>query len=194
MKQPLLFATNNSHKLREVREMMDHSISILSCEEVGLTADVEETGTTFEENALLKANFFHTLSKMDCFADDSGLEVDSLGGAPGVRSARFAGEPANDAANLQKLLFELGDAANRNARFRCVIALIRSEKCHFFEGIVEGSIAFEPWGQGGFGYDPIFIPKGYSTSFAEMPATLKNQLSHRSQAIRKMVDFLKSVS
>jgi XTP/dITP diphosphohydrolase len=186
----VIFATNNQHKLFEIRKALNDQIKIISLQEAGIVEDIPETGFTLEENALQKAKYIFDKYHQDCFADDTGLEIEALGGRPGVYSARYAGEGCNFEDNIIKVLDEMQHAENRRARFRCVIALIIDGKQNFFEGIVNGSILREKHGQGGFGYDPVFVPEGYSTSFAEMPIEEKNKISHRGIAVQKLVKFL----
>ena len=192
MKEKLVFATNNAHKLKEVSAMLGERIELLSLRDIGCHADIPETGTTLEENALLKARYVNEHFNTDCFADDTGLEVEALGGEPGVYSARYAGGEGHDSvANMNKLLARLKGVENRRARFRTVIALIRGGQTYEFEGIVEGHITTEPHGDGGFGYDPVFVPEGYDRTFAEL-GDVKNHISHRARAVQKLVDFLKN--
>ena len=186
----LVFATNNAHKLAEVRSILEPQFKIISLEDLNCTDDIPETAQTLDGNALLKATWIHTKFGIDCFADDTGLEVDALGGEPGVYSARYAGEENNSYNNMSKVLTLLGDDTNRKARFRTVIALIQDKKNHFFEGRIEGDISLIPRGDSGFGYDPIFVPKGYLLSFAQLSAEEKNQISHRALALHKLMDFL----
>jgi len=186
----LVFATNNAHKLAEVRSILEPQFKIISLEDLNCTDDIPETAQTLDGNALLKATWIHTKFGIDCFADDTGLEVDALGGEPGVYSARYAGEENNSYNNMSKVLTLLGDDTNRKARFRTVIALIQDKKNHFFEGRIEGDIALIPRGESGFGYDPIFVPEGYLLSFAQLSAEEKNQISHRALALHKLMDFL----
>jgi len=186
----LVFATNNAHKLAEVRSILEPHFKIISLEDLNCTDDIPETAQTLDGNALLKATWIHSKFGMDCFADDTGLEVDALGGEPGVYSARYAGEENNSYNNMSKVLTLLGDDTNRKARFRTVIALIQDKKNHFFEGRIEGDISLIPRGDSGFGYDPIFVPKGYLLSFAQLSAEEKNQISHRALALHKLMDFL----
>lgn len=187
----LLFATNNPHKIHEIQALLDDSFHILSLQDVGYIGDIPEDKNTLEENALQKAEYIYEITEMNCFADDTGLEVDVLNGKPGVYSARYAGEGKNSEANIQKLLKELESETNRNAHFKTVIALIINGEQYFFEGIVNGKIINTKKGEGGFGYDPVFIPDGYDMTFAEMPLNLKNQISHRSRAMNKLTSFLK---
>lgn len=189
----LVFATNNAHKLSEVSAILAPDYEIVSLSELNCFDDIPETATTLEGNALIKANYIHQKYDCDCFADDTGLEVEALNGEPGVYSARYAGE-ANDAnANMQKLLQKLGDNDNRNASFRTVIALILDGKKYFFEGRIDGHICFEPQGSVGFGYDPIFIPGGYNQSFAELGIDEKNKISHRALAVKKLAEYLRTL-
>lgn len=200
----IVFATNNQHKLSEIRSILGDTIEVLSLKDIGCDVDIPETGTTLEQNAMQKAQYIYDHYHMDCFADDTGLEVDALGGAPGVYSARYAGgEGHNSEANMTKLLHELGENNNRRARFRTVIALIQKKNVcpcgctsikdvHRFEGIVEGEIIRERRGGEGFGYDPIFQPDGYDKTFAELGMDIKNHISHRARAVAKLAEFLLS--
>jgi len=187
----LLFATNNKNKMREVSDMMPDGIRVQGLAEVGINEDIPETSPTIEGNALQKARYVHAKTGGNCFADDTGLEVEVLGGAPGVHSARYATDGHDDAANIKLLLANLDGVENRKARFRTVIALILDGKEYLFEGIVDGTIALAPSGDMGFGYDPVFVPDGYSQSFAQMGEELKNSMSHRGRATRKLVEFLR---
>ncbi|MEL7339608.1 MAG: RdgB/HAM1 family non-canonical purine NTP pyrophosphatase [Bacteroidota bacterium] len=189
-KPKVLFGTNNPHKLREIREMLSSSYEVLSLADVGIHMDVEETEPTLEGNAILKAEAFAKVSGLACFSDDSGLEVDALDGAPGVISARYAGPGCTADDNIDKLLAELGQESNRQARFRSVIAFHENGQNECFEGKIEGTILFERQGDGGFGYDPIFLPEGYEISFAEFTSDDKNAISHRGIAVRKFVEYL----
>ena len=186
----LVFATNNLHKLKEVQEMLSNTIEVLSLKDIGCSEDVEETEITLEGNAKLKADYITEKYGFDCFADDTGLEVDALNGKPGVFSARYGGEHGNSEKNMQKLLKELHGKANRKAQFRTAVALNLENKQYLFEGICEGEILEKKTGTGGFGYDPIFKPTEASASFAEMNSEEKNKISHRGIAIQKLVDFL----
>ena len=197
----IVFATNNKHKLEEVRQILGSQVDVLSLNDIGCHEDIPETGTTLEENARQKAEYIWQRYHCDVFADDTGLEVDALGGAPGVYSARYAGESHDSEANMSKLLKELGDNDNRRARFRTVVALIqKKDVCpcgctsikqeHLFEGIVEGNITRKRSGVGGFGYDPVFLPDGYDRTFADMTEEEKNNISHRGRAVKKLCDFL----
>jgi len=190
MEKQLVFATNNSHKLDEVRAILDGYYHILSLEDIGCREDIPETASTLEGNALLKARFVNERYGYDCFADDTGLEVKALNNAPGVYSARYAGEEKDSAANRQKLLQELEDQSDRSARFRTAIAFIQGGKKYLFEGVVEGEIIREERGTAGFGYDSLFIPQGYTETFAEMSAEEKNSISHRAEAVNRLKTFL----
>lgn len=190
MKLNLVFATNNEHKLSEVREIAGSSFSILSLRDIGCFDDIPETADTLEGNALLKARHVKQKYGYDCFADDTGLEISALHNAPGVYSARYAGEAKDAKANMRKVLSEMQNQAERSARFRTVIALIIGNDEYFFEGSVEGTIIREAQGEAGFGYDPIFVPKGYTETYAEMGAGIKNAISHRAKAIKKLIQFI----
>jgi XTP/dITP diphosphohydrolase len=187
----LVFATNNLHKLKEVQEMLPDSIELLSLKDIHCFDEIDETETSLEGNARLKADYITQKFGYNCFADDTGLEVASLDGRPGVYSARFAGEPANAENNMQKLVSELAHETNRKAQFKTAICLNLEGKQYFFEGICKGEILKEKQGKKGFGYDPIFKPYGFISSFAEMTSDEKNKISHRSLAIHKLIDFLK---
>lgn len=187
----LVFATNNQHKLEEVRAVLADKLEIVSLNELGCFDDIPETADTLEGNALIKAQYIYEKFGLDCFADDTGLEVDALGGEPGVYSARYAGEDSNAQNNMHKLLKNLGENSNRTAHFRTVIALIEGDEIRYFEGKINGEIAYEPRGDAGFGYDPIFIPEGYNISFAEIGAEVKNTISHRALAVGKLTEYLK---
>lgn len=189
----ICFASNNLHKVNELRSLAGEGIEIVSLSDIGQTEDIPETGSTLEENALQKARFVKKKYNIDCFADDTGLEVDALQGAPGVFSARYAGEPANSANNVAKLLKELEGVTARNARFRTVIALILGKNEYIFEGVVEGRIGETRLGEDGFGYDPVFYPIGIDRTFAEMSLAEKNAISHRGKAVQKLMDFLNKV-
>lgn len=190
MVHPIIFATNNAHKLVEVQALMPQGISIVGLSQMGIHDDIPEDGDTLEANALQKARYVYERTKRNCFADDTGLEVEALGNAPGVYSARYAGPQKSSADNIVKLLEELCGHQNRRARFRTVIALIIDGKEHLFEGIVRGHITEQLSGNEGFGYDPIFMPEGYNQTFAEMPLDVKNDISHRGRAVQKLVEFL----
>ena len=189
----LVFASNNQHKLDEVKAILAPThIEIKSLNDIGFSEEIEETGQTFSENAAIKVNTIHSHIGTNCFADDSGLEVEALGGQPGVYSARYSGEHGNHAANNQKLLNELKDKSNRNACFKTVIVLRIKKELYYFEGRVDGIIANELSGSEGFGYDPLFIPNGYNKTFAEMSSELKNSISHRKRALEAMLEFLRT--
>jgi len=187
----LVFATNNLHKLREVQEILSDSIKLLSLKDIGCFEDVDETETTLEGNAKLKADYITQKYGFDCFADDTGLEVSILNDDPGVLSARYAGEHGNSEKNMNKLLKKLEGKPNRDAQFRTAIVLNIRNKQYLFEGVCKGEILHEKSGNGGFGYDPIFRPENFSESFAEMSSSQKNHISHRGLAIQKLVTFLK---
>ncbi len=186
----LVFATHNQNKIKEIAPLLPDGFNLVSLYDLGCHEEIPETGKTLEENALLKTAYVKNHYGLDCFADDSGLEVAALDGAPGVYSARYAGAAKNNSQNIQKLLREMEQIKNREAQFRTVIALILDKKTYTFEGIVKGIILNQPQGSGGFGYDPIFQPEGYSDSFGILPAAVKNKISHRSLAVSKMLDFL----
>ena len=189
----LVFATNNLHKLKEVQEMLSNSIEVLSLKDIGCFEDIEETEITLEGNAKLKADYITKKYGFDCFADDTGLEVEALDGKPGVYSARYAGEHGNAEKNMEKLLIELQNKSSRKAKFRTIIALNLRNKQYLFEGICDGEILNEKTGVKGFGYDPIFKPSNASCSFAEMNSEEKNIISHRGIAIQELVQFLNSL-
>lgn len=196
----IVFATNNTHKLEEIRAILGHSHDILSLNDIQCHADIPETADTLEGNALQKARYVWEHYHLSVFADDTGLEVDALGGAPGVYSARYAGGAGHDSeANMAKLLRELHGHTDRTARFRTVIALILADGSdkgfseHLFEGKVEGRIATERQGSEGFGYDPLFVPDGYDESFAQLGTAVKNRISHRARAVARLTDFLSKV-
>ena len=191
-KRELVFATNNSHKLYEVQHLLGDSFKLLSLSDIGFSDEIPEDYDTLELNASQKAWHIYNKYKIDCFADDTGLEVDALGGKPGVFSARYAGEDKDPQANMKKLLNELHGSTNRKARFRTVISLIIGGDEFRFEGIVDGQIILDGRGEKGFGYDPVFLPEGYSITFAEMDLDSKNKISHRSRAVNALVTFLKS--
>jgi len=186
----LVFATNNAHKLHEAAAKIKGQIKLLSLDDIGCTEDIAETGQTFSQNASIKSRYIHDKYKLDCFGDDSGLEVDALNGEPGVYSARYAGKHGDHDANIDKVLEKLQAEDNRKARFRTVISLIWNGDKRFFEGIIEGCIREQRSGTAGFGYDPIFEPDGYDITFAEMSLEQKNTISHRAIAIEKMVAYL----
>ena len=191
----LVFASNNKHKLEEVRAILTKH-EVLSLNDIGFTDDIEETGDTLQANSLIKAQAVvaflttHPMAIDGVFSDDTGLEIDALNGEPGVHTARWAGEPANDANNRRKALTLLQSKTNRKARFRTVITLIRGNKTEQVDGCVEGSIATQESGNGGFGYDPLFIPDGYDKTFAELPAEVKNGISHRARALQALLNLL----
>ena len=187
--QKLIFATYNPNKLLEIKSAVN-SFEVVGLKEMGIIEDIAETGSTLEENALIKSHYIYQKTGLSCFADDTGLEVDALDGTPGVYSARFAGEHATAEANMQKLLFEMEGQKNRSARFRTVISLILNGEEYFFEGQVVGEILYQKTGVEGFGYDPIFKPKGYDQSFAQMTLEQKNEISHRGVAVKKLIHFL----
>ena len=189
----LVFATNNLHKLKEVQEMLSNSIEVLSLKDIGCFEDIEETESTLEGNAKLKADYITKKYGFDCFADDTGLEVEALNGDPGVYSARYAGEHGNAEKNMEKLLIELKNKSNRKAKFKTIIALNLTNRQYLFEGICEGEILNKKTGVKGFGYDPIFKPSNALCSFAEMNSEEKNIISHRGIAIQKLVKFLNSL-
>jgi len=189
MKQ-LLFATNNEYKLEEVRNILGDYYEILSLKDIGDDTDIPETGDTLEENAMIKANYLWNKHGLSCFADDTGLEVEALNNAPGVYSARYAGEEKSSVANMEKVLSQLDNTTNRKARFRTVIALIDEGKKYLFEGKIEGIITEFPRGKAGFGYDPIFQPEGYEQTFAELGNEEKNKISHRAKAVQQLALFL----
>ena len=190
MKKKFVFATNNAHKLEEVTAILGDKIELLSMKDIHCSADIPETADTLEGNALLKARYIFENYHLDCFADDTGLEVEALNGAPGVYSARYAGDAHNSEANMRKLLQDMEGIENRKAQFRTVFALIINGKEHLFEGIVKGEITKHRCGSSGFGYDPVFIPEGYTQTYAEMGNTLKNKISHRALATNKLCNFL----
>ena len=186
----LVFATNNKHKLEEVQKLLGYNFNLLSLKDISFEEEIPEDYETLKENALQKARYIHDRFKTNCFADDTGLEIDFLKGAPGVYSARYAGPGCTFDDNINKVLNEMGDAEKRKARFRTVIALILDEKEYFFEGVVDGEILKEKQGDEGFGYDPVFRPLGYEQSFAEMILEDKNKISHRGRATQKLIEFL----
>jgi XTP/dITP diphosphohydrolase len=188
--EKIIFATNNLHKLDEVTQILRDKFNVLGLKDIGFDGDIPETGTTLEENAEIKSSFVHDRFGLDCFSDDTGLEIEALGGRPGVYSARYAGENGNAEKNMIKVLKEMEQVKDREARFRTSVCLILNGVTYFFDGIVEGTITRSKKGVGGFGYDPIFIPDGYEMTFAQMPAELKNSISHRGRAIEKLAHFL----
>lgn len=190
----LVFASNNKNKIAEIKQMLPTDIELLSLQDIGCMEDIPETANTIEGNAILKADYVTEKYGYNCFADDTGLEVDALDGAPGVYSARYAGEQKNDKDNIRKLLNELGQNTNRNARFKTVIALNLNGTQYLFPGIAKGSIIFEEQGEKGFGYDPIFQPEGLKVTFAQLSMDEKAKLSHRGIATRKLIAFLNDLS
>lgn len=190
MKKKLVFATNNAHKLEELRAILGGTIEILSLADINCHADIPETADTLEGNARQKSLFIYEHYGLDCFADDTGLEVECLNGAPGVYSARYAGDGHDSQANMEKLLGEMKDKTNRKARFRTVISLIEKGEEHQFEGIVNGRIIEQKKGDAGFGYDPIFQPNGYDETFAELGNEIKNKISHRARAVASLCEYL----
>ena len=186
----LVFATNNKHKLQEVSEILGEQIKILTLKDIQCEEEIPETSDTIQGNAHQKANYIYTKYQVDCFADDTGLEVEALDGAPGVYSARYAGTAHDSQANRQKLLNEMRHKENRNAQFRTAILLILDGKKHLFEGTVKGTITYTDKGADGFGYDSIFIPEGYDKTFAELGEEIKNKISHRAEAVKKLAKFL----
>ena len=187
----LVFASNNKNKIKEIQLLVPPTIQILSLDDIGCTEDIAETAATIEGNAMLKANYVTEKYGYDCFADDSGLEVQALNGEPGVFSARYAGEPKNDENNIAKLLTNLKDVKNKKANFKTVICLNSKGKQHLFTGIINGKIIEERIGNNGFGYDPIFVADGYQKTFAELTLEEKSSISHRGIAVKKLIDFLK---
>ena len=188
----LVFATNNKNKILEVQQLLPSTIEIISLESIGCLEEIPETADTIEENAIMKANYITEKYGYDCFADDTGLEVDALNGAPGVFSARYAGEQRNSDDNMDKLLTALSDKNNRNAQFKTVIALNLNGAQHLFTGIATGTITSEKTGNQGFGYDPIFLPKGFSETFAQLSLEEKGTISHRGKATEQLISFLKN--
>lgn len=190
MKRELVFATNNKHKVQEVEKLLAGKYRVLSLNDIGCFADIPETGSSFAENALLKSSYVVKEYGLDCFADDSGLEIEALNNEPGIFSARYSGN-RDDAENLRFVLKKMEGIDNRRANFKTAIALIKGGKEHFFEGVIYGNIRPELAGEGGFGYDPVFEPEGYQVTFAEMSMAQKNQISHRALAMNKLMAFLK---
>jgi XTP/dITP diphosphohydrolase len=188
----LVFASNNKNKLEEIKQLLPSDIEIISLEAIGCFEEIEETATTIEGNAILKANYIMANYGYDCFSDDSGLEIDALQGAPGVHSARFAGEQRNSEDNMNKVLTALANESNRKAQFKTVIALNCNGTQHLFTGIASGEITTEKMGTQGFGYDPIFLPKGSERTFAELSKEEKGKFSHRGKATEQLVEFLKN--
>ena len=186
----IVFATNNEHKLREIRAILHDETEVLSLSDIGCHTDIPETADTLEGNALIKAHFVYDNYGYDCFADDTGLEVEALDGKPGVRTARYAGDDQDSQANMRKLLREMKGKDNRNARFRTAIALILDGEEHLFSGEVRGTITTEPMGDKGFGYDPVFIPEDTGKTFAQLGEDIKNHISYRARAVAKLTEFL----
>jgi XTP/dITP diphosphohydrolase len=190
----IIFATGNPHKIREVHELLEGIFEVGGLEDIGCPLDLPETSPTIEGNALQKARYVHENYGVDCFSEDTGLEIEALNGEPGVLSARYAGEGKDAQDNMDLVLRKMAGETNRQARFYTVIALILNGEEHLFEGIAEGTIRHEPSGTGGFGYDPIFQPNGFQVTFAELTKQQKNEISHRGQAVRKLVKFLTSLN
>lgn len=188
----LIFATHNKNKLMEVKSLIPPTINLLSLSDINCLNEIPETGSTIKQNALIKAEFVYQTYNLNCLADDSGLEIEALNGAPGVYSARYAGDSKNDIANIKKVLHQVNGITNRKACFKTVLALIVNEKNYFFEGVVNGQITLEPIGENGFGYDPVFIPEGYNQTFAQMDFETKNKISHRALAVNKLIGFLET--
>jgi len=186
----IVFATNNANKIKEIQSMLPESIEIISLESIGCHEDIPETASTIEGNAIMKANYVTEKYGYDCFADDTGLEVEALNGEPGVYSARYAGEQKSAEDNMNKLLLNLEKSTNRNAQFKTVITLNLQGKQYLFTGIAKGEITLEKSGNHGFGYDPIFRPEGYQETFAQLSLETKNTISHRGKATRELIDFL----
>lgn len=193
MKKKLVVATNNAHKLEEISAILGDEMELLSLKDINCYTDIPETANTLEGNARQKAMYIYENFGMDCFADDTGLEVEALNGAPGVFSARYAGDGHDSEANMQKLLEEMKEKENRKAQFRTAICLIMNGKEYSFEGIVKGKIIQKKRGGAGFGYDPIFVPEGHELTFAELGNDIKNTISHRARAVEKLCTFLKSL-
>ncbi|GET45800.1 non-canonical purine NTP diphosphatase [Capnocytophaga felis] len=189
----LVFATHNKNKMREIQSLMPEDIQLLSLDDINCFEDIEETESTIEGNAILKANYIKKKYGYDVFADDTGLEVKALDGQPGVYSARYAGGHKSDADNMQLLLQNMEEKTNREAQFKTVIALCLGDDTHIFEGIVKGTITTAPIGTNGFGYDPVFQPIGFSQTFAQLPLTTKNEISHRGKAFKKLLSFLRKI-
>lgn len=186
----LLFATSNKNKVLEIKKVLPKEFNIKSLDDIGFCEEIPENENTIEGNAIFKANYMYKKYNLNVFADDTGLEVDSLNGKPGVHSARYAGISKNSTDNINKLLKKLKNKKNRKARFKTVIALILNSKIYTFEGVVEGIITKKPKGENGFGYDPVFIPRGYTKTFGELSIEEKNSISHRSLAMNKLIDFI----
>jgi XTP/dITP diphosphohydrolase len=189
----IVFASNNINKIKEIQSMLPENIQILSLESIGCFEEIPETANTIEGNAIMKANYITQKYGFDCFADDTGLEVESLNGRPGVYSARYAGEQKNANDNMNKLLEELSDKSNRNAQFKTVIALNLNGKQNLFTGVASGEITLKKMGTGGFGYDPLFKPNDYENTFAELSLEIKNEISHRGKATKLLLEFLQNI-
>lgn len=190
MKRKLVFVTNNAHKLEEIKAILGEKIELLSLSDIGCHADIPETSDTIEGNARQKSQYIYEHYGLDCFADDTGLEVEALNGEPGVYSARYAGEAHDSQANMRKLLNEMKEKNNRKAQFRTIISLIEKGEERQFEGIVRGEITREAKGDGGFGYDPVFCPEGFELTFAQLGSEVKNKISHRSRAVAELCKYL----
>jgi XTP/dITP diphosphohydrolase len=190
MTSKLVMATANQNKIKEIKKKLGEAYQFLSLPDIGCTEDIPETQPTIEGNALQKARYVYEKYGYNCFAEDTGLEIEALGGRPGVKTARYAGEDKNDTNNINKVLGELEGQANRNARFKTVVALIIDGEEHLFEGLAPGSITTEPIGEDGFGYDPVFQPEGYEITYAQMDMQEKNKISHRAKAIAKLKEYL----
>ncbi len=193
MKKEIVFATNNAHKLKEVSPLLSNKFSVLSLRDINCFDNIPETADSLEGNAILKAQYVIEKFGKDCFSDDTGLEVKALNNAPGVYSARYAGESKDAEDNMNKLIAEMKGVKNRKAQFRTVIALILNGEKYIFEGIIKGEITEKKRGEKGFGYDPIFIPEGYNQTFAELPLSEKNKISHRARAVQKLILFLENI-
>lgn len=189
----LLFATNNEHKIKEIQKLVGDKHDILFLKDVNIQEDIPENQPTIEGNASEKSNFIYKKTQINCFADDTGLEIEALNNEPGVLSARYAGNSKDSKANMKKVLENLQGITNRKARFKTIISLIINDKEYLFEGIINGKIIEIPRGKDGFGYDPIFLPDGYEQTFAEMPLELKNEISHRGLATKKLIEFLNNI-
>ncbi len=193
MRKEILFASNNVYKVNEVRQLLPDGYALIGLADINWTSDIPEPFNTYEDNAKAKAYYVYDRTGISCFADDSGLEIDALDGRPGVISARYAGNARSSHDNIDKVLAELGDIKNRNARFHSVIAYLSDQnQIKVFKGVVEGKIGYRPLGDGGFGYDPIFIPKGFDQTFGQLPESLKNKISHRAVAMMRFIEYLKS--
>lgn len=189
----LVFATHNNNKLIEIAQQLGNAFVLKSLNDISCHHDIEETGTTFAQNATIKAQYINTTYGVNCFADDSGLCVHALDNAPGVYSARYAGEQKNDANNMNKLLLALANSTDRTAHFKTVISLLLNNKLHLFEGTIHGTISHQKRGSNGFGYDPLFVPNGYTQTFAELDSSVKNTISHRALAFKQLITFLQNV-